>query len=143
MTAPYPAIGSALLKLLGIAFQRAVAGLLQGLHCGCRQPLWVAAELAVVIGDGQLNAGGPAIRRCGLRTGVKIGDLRPEVGHQPRAELVGFGHVAKQRLLGKAAHHHHPIQRWAQTIEAQHPIATAVDRAHLQIQVRRSATVQA
>jgi len=103
----------------------------------------VRSGLAVVISDGQLNAGGPAIHRCGLRTGVKIGDLCPEAGHQPWAELVGFGHVAKQRLLREAAHHHHPIQRRAQAIEAQHPVATAVDRTHLQIQVRRSATVQA
>ena len=73
---------------------------------------------------------------------VECGDPVRELHGQFRRQRAGLRDVAEQRLLGKAPHHDHPIDRLAGPIEAQIAVGRPDDRLGGEIERRRGAAVE-
>ncbi len=102
----------------------------------------VAAQFAVVFGDDFGDALRAAKGRRDLGGSMKARDLVAQALGQVDVEVAAAGEAFEQGVLREASHYHHPVQRvLTATIEHQPAGAGAVDRAHLQIQRRRSAAI--
>ena len=142
VAAPDPAVAAPLFEAVGLAVERLQAGAVQGLYRRAGQQVRMAEQFPVVLLDGQADAFDTAVVGQALGAVVKAGDFGTELFGQVHRQRAGTGHAVEQGLLGKAAHHHHPVQYAAGTIEGQSAIGLAGNGAHPQVEGWRGEAVQ-
>ncbi|MNF89667.1 hypothetical protein D3C84_722000 [compost metagenome] len=143
MTASHPALAPALFQQPGQFVEGGPRGMVQGMHGDRIEQCQVVALLAVIVLDGLADPGCAAEGLGQFGAGMEAGDLRAQAVHQVQGQAPAQRHALEQRVLGKAPHHHHPVEHLARAIEAQVAIGGTVDRTHFQVEVWCGAPVEA